>query len=114
MRTGAALGSTASSCMTRAHAFVVVACCWAHLALAQTWTLYARTDGTVLMNAWAAGTGTAEAANYIAPCAAYLHWGDSAVLRVTMGSAVDYFRPNSGLDLCGVCAGADKRSFKTP
>jgi hypothetical protein len=79
--------------------FVLALCCGA--ALAQTWTLYAQTDGTVLMNAWTVGLNTPASANYIGPCSSYLQWGDSAVLRITMGAVVDYFRPNAGLDLCG-------------
>jgi hypothetical protein len=73
-------------------------------AQAQTWTLHARSDGTALMSSWTAGMGTASSANYIAPCGTYLQWGDSVVLRITMGSVTDYFRPNAGLDLCGMCS----------
>ena len=75
---------------------------------ALTWSPVARTDGTAIMNQWSSGMNAQGDSNYILPCGAWASAGGNVIVRVTMGAAVDYFKPADGYDLCGTCQAAGR------
>ena len=58
------------------------------------------------MNQWSSGMNAQGDSNYILPCGAWTSAGSNLIVRMTMGEAVDYFKPADGYDLCGRCCGA--------
>ena len=54
------------------------------------------------MSQWLSGMNAQGDSNYILPCGAWAYAGSNVIVRITMGAAVDYFRPADGYDLCGM------------
>lgn len=76
--------------------------------------LIARSDGTVPFTStlYTDGLGTPSDANYIADTiASYDSLGSGAVIRITIGSVEDYFRPVAGNTLLEMLTAFDKHEW---
>ena len=63
---------------------------------------FAQSAGNTVMNQWGpGGMGSLGDPNYVLRCDAYSYAGSNVVMRMTMGEAVDYFKPVVGYNLCG-------------
>ena len=69
-----------------------------------SWQQVALNSGTTaFVGLFSSGYQTAigGATNFIIPCGNFAAWGSNLVVRVTMGSVTDFYRPLSGNTLCG-------------
>ena len=67
-------------------------------------------DGTFISEGVSFSSGFNNTGNYIGSCSPYDYLANDAVVRVTMGQVVDYFRPAPKYTLCGEWCGVRERA----